>query len=252
MGTPLVWKSFEITNRYYNTVLKYSLFFYMDPDSEQMRITKTPRTIIPFLIYLFLMCAVLVCSFVLILDAWLSRESTITMPLFMVNTYVTLVVFLCLLLIQSWCSGIDTIAHQYVGPLADFERKLSQRKLVKISELTCGNLLRQGIRILWSVYFNPVSSLICNTTLLSRNAKVSSWREMGPPRNSLTLPHTCANDMWNYHGCAGCAFRYRSRLLHDTITLFGVGQRKLHVLLESAANKIYMDSVVHFRIHPNL
>lgn len=142
MTTCLFWKSLEISNKFYNLILKYTPPLSWDPKTELAVVRKCYN--IPFRVYLLILMIVLLSSLNVVRAGWQSVSCSVPIFVVLVNFFLVAIISLCLALIIVLYPNLNIAFEQYYNSLIQYERKIYHRKMFAATQLSLVSILKMG------------------------------------------------------------------------------------------------------------
>lgn len=155
MSTPLVLKACGISLKYYKAILKYSPFFYFNPESNNCTISKSKRERTVLFLYLVSLVGVLACFLDVLYCVFVGRLK-VSLKILILNILETLLVFMVTALLSVMVPNLHVIKIQYFNTLINYELSLRRVKRLMLIESPLTYVLKQG---------NTYDILICNILL---------------------------------------------------------------------------------------
>lgn len=133
MAMRLYWKSWEITNIVFNSLLRYPFHVFMLPQEKKMVLVNPKVTEVPLFLSLLTLLAVFISYFVLIMKSLVFKTLSIEPHLVLLNIAISGMVFLCLLLVTILISYSQTFA-QYNNALLRYYTQIVEPIKSKASD----------------------------------------------------------------------------------------------------------------------
>lgn len=144
MTTPLVWKSCELSNRYYNAILKYKSFIYIDPDKHKVFLTSDVQDRVGLYFYIFSLAGILLCFLDVLYEIFVSKTIKVSLAISLLNTLETLLVSLVVVLLSVWLPNLQLLCLQYYNTLINHEINVCHGEHHKIRDRSLESILKQG------------------------------------------------------------------------------------------------------------
>lgn len=124
MTTPLFWKSWQLSNAVYSTILRYPFVLSINLEVQQFVVEYRHKKLVPFYMAATNLTIFLVVYAALVLRALISDTTEIQIHLLIVNIFTTCMIGLCLSLVAIILPFKNEIINQYFNTIFKLEKRL--------------------------------------------------------------------------------------------------------------------------------
>lgn len=155
MTTPLFWKSLEISSKFYDTILKYSLPLVWDYRLEQAIIQNKKSLPLCPSIYFLLMLACIASSLIVIFEDLVLKTVQVPLPILLTTIVILVIVALCQSINVIIYPNLQVFYGQYFNALLEYERRMKNRKITSVTSLqSVLKTLKSGMLIISKTYLH--------------------------------------------------------------------------------------------------
>lgn len=144
MTSPLLWKSSELCNTYYESVLRYSFNAYLEPTTE-LFVIRQDRKIV-YLNYAYLACMkfFLIFAFDVAYEVFIKGTQRISLPYAFFNIFIIILMSASVILLLAIRPNLPFIGLQYFNSLFKFERHIVCRQPYGVKGVPLKNWCHKG------------------------------------------------------------------------------------------------------------
>lgn len=145
MATPLYWKSWEITNIVFTSLLRYPFHIFMLPQQKKLVFVTHKVKQVPLFVLIIILLAFFNLYTFIILKTLVFKTLSIQPHLMLLNVAICGMIFLCLL-IAAILLIYDNTFVQYCNGVLDYDQQIVQQKEVTIND--------NGVFSIWALLKN--------------------------------------------------------------------------------------------------
>lgn len=145
MATPLYWKSWEISNKFYSNLLRYPFIATCDTKNQVFIVQKNQIKLIPWYLSVISLTVVLLLLLTVIIESILFPERLLSSSILMLYIFNLGCAGLAVLLMFIVIPCVEVICCDYWNRLVQFENKLLKNNTPFNDSLKC--LLMEGMNI---------------------------------------------------------------------------------------------------------
>lgn len=146
MATPLYWKSWEIANIFYDTILRYPMIIKMDTEKQKFILETKLRKLVPLCTSFLLIILLSIAFIFVIIEVLLFNSTIISRP--MVVCYLLITVGLVVIISTAirCLPYLETVACQYYCSMLTFDKQIRTSQPIT-TRLPYMKLLTKGLRV---------------------------------------------------------------------------------------------------------
>lgn len=144
MTSLLYWKSLELSNRFYNLILRYPLIVSPDQKQQVFVINQKPTHKYIFFCYLACMILCLLCYAVVIFETIVTKTMEMPVEITVATCFMFAIILVCLLLIKTYIGNNQIMFTQHLNNMLKFEKQVLVNRNPSVALQSLGAICRQG------------------------------------------------------------------------------------------------------------